>query len=215
MYPISIIVYPLFGSWRAECKSCGAYANSEGKKYSSPIGEALDNLSKHPTTFSDKSKNCQHHYGAYKPRVNCYIKAKDLAAIKEPKTLVHQSKFNGEYWEPNYDGPVVRVVVSHQYHIDVINDTPVLQIVEPKSDNASNDVDALYAELEKTVTQTLLALKTDVERQAIAYRKLKYAAVCLIILILGLFLGGSIHMAGGFKSFLSRLEDGCSYKLCL
>ncbi len=92
-HPISVIIYPLFGGWRAECRSCGAYGNSEETKYKSNISVALDNLAKNEHSYSEASKTCNHYYGNYKPRVNCYIDFNNLKYIKEPFTKKGDAKF--------------------------------------------------------------------------------------------------------------------------
>jgi len=112
---ISISIYPLLGGWRAECKTCGAYGTSGTGKYKSEIGEALENLAKNQNTFSDKSKKCQHNYGNYKPRVNCFIDYKHLPLIKE-------TVFNsGPGYKTEGCEQFPAILLDNTYRIDVIN----------------------------------------------------------------------------------------------
>jgi hypothetical protein len=221
-FPISIVVYPLFGSWRAECKTCGAYANSEGSKYKSPIGEALENLSKRPTTFSENSKGCQHHYGSYKPRVNCQIDAVHLSAINEPKSVTYHQVFNGTSWNQD-DSTIAHVIVSNQYHLDVVNKTT------PKIVTASKDVEAklqftseenkedrcraeneLALILERSVTEALRGLRAGAEYHELWYRRLKVISVSLIVFMIGIYLVNYWQ----FIKLLVSTND-CTYKFCL
>jgi hypothetical protein len=107
-HPISIIIYPLFGGWRAECRECGAYGNSSSTRFKSNIQVALDNLAKNEHSYSEASKTCNHYYGNYKPRVTCHIDYNNLQFIQEPFTK------DGDATFPS-------IILDNKFHISVFN----------------------------------------------------------------------------------------------
>jgi hypothetical protein len=206
---ISIVVYPLFGSWRAECKTCGAYANSDDNKYKHPIGEALENLSKSPTTFSDASKDCSHNYGSYKPRVDCYVHAKDVAAIPQPRNISYEYIFNKESgrYEPDFDamvsgkGRATHICAGYKYQLHVINQgISEKRIAEEKAraeEEEKTQLDALNLALSEAIHDGFTAIHMSMQKHERNLRHLKYVAVCLIIFIASLFGIGTIQQNGG------------------
>jgi len=107
-HPISVIIYPLFGGWRAECRTCGAYGNSRATRFKSNIQVALDNLAKNEHSYSEASKTCNHYYGNYKPRVTCHIDYNNLQFIQEPFTK------DGDATFPS-------IILDNKFHISVFN----------------------------------------------------------------------------------------------
>jgi hypothetical protein len=213
--PISIVVYPLLGAWRAECKACGAYANSDGNKYKHPIGEALENLSKSPITFSETSKGCPHNYGSYKPRVECYVHAKDVSSIPQPRTVSYEYLFNKESgrYEPDFDaiasgnGRATQVCVGYKYQLHVNNQgVSERRIAEAKAkEQEKQKLDELHVELDNAIHDAFIAVHTSMQKHERNLRYLKYTAVCLIILIASLFGIGTIQQNGGM-TWLKELD---------
>jgi hypothetical protein len=107
-HPISVIIYPLFDGWRAECKACGAYGNSHSTRFKSNIQVALENLAKNENSYSEASKTCKHYYGNYKPRVTCHIDYNNLQFIQELFTK------DGDATFPS-------IILDNKFHISVFN----------------------------------------------------------------------------------------------
>lgn len=213
IYPITIFVYPLFGGWRAECKNCGAYANSEGNKDKSPIVEALENLAKQPIVFSEKSTTCNHQYGSYKPRVNCYIDARHVHSVPAPRKFEYEYKYNESSgrWEPDFDAiatsndTIDSIRINNKYSLKVSNPVRTLPVQETKpelmlaserpnlSDETQKQLDALNAAIEKSITEAVIHIHKTVVRQEKHLTQLKYIAVSLLVFIAAIIFTGTFY----------------------
>jgi hypothetical protein len=222
IHPISVVVYPLFGGWRAECQACGAYGNSEASKYKSNIAVALDNLSKNQNAYSEKSKTCEHHYGSYKPRVTCYIDYNNLQFIKDSYTTQGDENFP-------------RVLIDTRFNLEVFNAknlthewsaysrvryTQKQELQEQLSRETQRRKEKFIAETNAAFTDLLnkaaQTIDTKVAQHSIpAWQYVLYVCMASIsVLFLSLLFGAAANI-GGCREFLLKLSEACIYGLCL
>lgn len=232
-HPISILVYPLFNGWRAECRACGAYGNSEDSKYHSHIAMALENLSNNQNAYSEKCKTCAHQYGNYKPRVSCFIDYKNLPFIKESFRKDGDAKFP-------------RIIIDNKINLDVFNAKDLThewsaysynrhiqkQELKAKEEKAFNmafdklenivseakDVigDKAKAQLHNSISETKQIIDSIVEDHKIAnWQYILYTIMVAITVLLMSVVVGAIADVGGCRALLLKLSEGCLYKLCL
>lgn len=230
-HPISVIVYPLFGGWRAECQACGAYGNSEESKYKSNIGVALDNLSKNQNAYKEKCKTCEHHYGSYKPRVTCYIDYKNLQFIKESYSTQGDEKFP-------------RVLVDARYNLEVFNaknlthewsaysrvryvqrqeqkehETKMLQARKEHEEHQARK-EQFVAETNAAFSDLLRKSAKTIDQKVVKYtipvwQYILYTCMVTVTVLLFSLLMGAAANIGGCREFLYKLSEACIYGMCL
>ena len=220
IHPISIIVYPLFGGWRAECQACGAYGNSEESKYKSSIGIALDNLSKNQYTYSEKSKTCEHHHGSYKPRVTCYIDYNNLQFVKDLYTTQGDEKFP-------------RILVDTRFNLEVFNAKNLthewsaysrvrhiqrqeLKEQQEHKERAKKFIDDTNAAFTDLLNKAARTIDDKVATYEIpAWQYVLYVCLASVSVLFFSLLFGAAANIGGCREFLLKLSEACIYGLCL
>ena len=194
-HPISVHIYSCFGGWRIECKTCGEFVTigfydknlysiivSSGKRterscysHRSLIGFGIHEL-------SQQTKNCNHSYGNYNPRVTYRMRLRDVPLIK--------SLFSNQGCE-NF--PAILIDNKYRIEIDgnVDKDWSAYSIVR----------NSMFEEKIQNKEQCLAALlknqsdfsKKQIDKAEVELRSSKIIFVAIVIFFLICMIAGVSH----------------------